>query len=156
MNKISSISIRSILVLFVLVLAAWTVVKETPDIDLNCLLQTCCHWSTIEKLSLLRVFGDLGRNQLRQWFEEGCRKPVLGVCPWRCHSCALWSPVIKQNSLTDGSLPSLNSQGNNLPQRAAEPATSTNSHKTKQHQTEVRLLFSLAHCHQAKPTRTVW
>ena len=33
-----------------------------------------------QKVSINTVFGDQWRNQLRQWLEEGCDKPVHGVC----------------------------------------------------------------------------
>ena len=40
-------------------------------------------WQTVH---LLTVFGDLWHNQLWQWLEEGCCKPVLGV--WiKCSPC---------------------------------------------------------------------
>ena len=57
--------------------------KRNAWYNLTCLLQTCCHLRSKEKLSVgwhcdSSVFRDRWRDQLRQWLEEGRHKPVLG------------------------------------------------------------------------------
>ena len=54
--------------------------KRNVWYNLSCLLQTYCCLSIIEKLRYLTVFlRPMVRNQLWQWLEEGCCKPVVGV-----------------------------------------------------------------------------
>ena len=54
----------------------WSVIKETSELSVINLLSFEYHQKTVRYLT---VFRDLWRNQLWQWLEKGCRKPVLGV-----------------------------------------------------------------------------
>ena len=82
----------------------------------SCLLQTCCHLSTNEILSVsCQFFETYGVMKWGQWLEEGCRKPALGVklqalvygiLFWRCRKAMLgvWLGVWLRASLS-GSFP---------------------------------------------------
>ena len=77
-TQVSSVSIKTILVLFVTAKAMWAVIKETPDIIQSKLFVTNLLLFEHQRKSVchLRPTG----NQLWRWLEEGCCKPVLGVC----------------------------------------------------------------------------
>ena len=56
----------------------WVVIKVTPDINLSCLLQIDCYFSTNKKLSQLsKSYGVTSDGSGRRM---GCRKQVPGVC----------------------------------------------------------------------------
>ena len=100
--------IQTILALSVLAKATWAAIKETTWYNLSCLLQTYCHLSTNEKLSVSWHFlQGLWCNQLWQLLEKECATPVLGVCPSsRFFSAETFSHFSCKELLTNGN-PSL-------------------------------------------------
>ena len=121
--------------------------------------------NSFSKNCQLIVFWDLRYNQLWQWLEEGCHKPVFGVClgkrfqtlhsliPWHKHKQTLHHQPLMQTS-NSPFIHSLTQAQTNTPPPATHadfklsihsfPDTSTNKHSTASHSRRLWLSIIVA------------